>query len=207
MTVGDHQPEEPKRFQRSYELIYEISDRARAMAPAIAGTLRAVVIVLTFPAIILAISAIFPIAGLALIAKGAEGWAQITLFVITAIALLIELLFVHRTRQYMRVVRAPGFVEEVAQLIDIADMSDELLARLRGAGGGGVSIKRLGALWDLWRTPNYFTDRIDSLVLVRSFVPPRINFNIKLAVIQFWAVVIMWGLLIIMLIARLSGAI
>src|SRR5690625_5757112 len=94
MTVGDHQPEEPKRFQRSYELIYEISDRARAMAPAIAGTLRAVVIVLTFPAIILAISAIFPIAGLALIAKGAEGWAQITLFVITAIALLIELLFV-----------------------------------------------------------------------------------------------------------------
>src|SRR5690625_6604357 len=50
---------------------------------------------------------------------------------------------------------------EVAQLIDIADMSDELLARLRGAAGGGVSIKRIGALWDLWRTPNYFTDRID----------------------------------------------
>src|SRR5690625_3688037 len=154
------------------------------MVPGHLRSLTALVKLHNFPAIILAISAIFPIAGLALIAKGAEGWAQITLFVITAIALVIELLFVHRTRQYMRVVRAPRFVEEVAQLIDIADMSDELLARLRGAAGGGVSIKRLGALWDLWRTPNYFTDRIDSLLLVRSFVPPRINFNIKLAVIQ-----------------------
>src|SRR5690625_8043208 len=98
MTVGDHQPEEPKRFQRSYELIYEISDRARAIAPAIAGTLRAVVIVLTFPAIILAISAIFPIAGLSLIPKGAERWAQITLLVITPMAPLDQLRVVDRRR-------------------------------------------------------------------------------------------------------------
>lgn len=207
MTVGDHLPEEPNRFDKTYELIYEVSDRARAMAPAIAGILRAVVVLVTIPAIFFSISVAIPIIGTALIAKAASGFALIALSVVTGVALIIELLFMWRTRAYGRAVKDPRFVDEVAQLIDIADMSDELLERFRGAASGGLGMRRLRALWDVWRTPSYLNDRIDSLRLVRHFVPPRVNFNIKLAVVQFWSTIIMWCVLIIAIIARLSGAI
>lgn len=207
MTVGDHIPEEPNRFHRTYELIHEVSDRARAMAPAIAGILRAVVVLVTIPAIFFSISVAIPIIGTALIAKSASGFALIALWAITVIALVIELLFIWRTRAYGRAIKDPNFVEEVAQLIDIADMSDEVLERLRGVASRGLGMRRLRAIWDVWRTPSYLSDRIDSLRLVRHFVPPRVNLNIKLAVAQFWSTIIMWCVLIIALIARISGAI
>lgn len=214
MTVGDHLPEEPLpeepgRAHKTYELIYEVSDRARALAPAIAGILRATVMLLTIPALFFAVSAAFPIIGTAIIASGASGFALILLTTITVIALIIEVLFIWRTRSYMRSVKDPDFVDEVAQLVDIADLSDEFVNRLQGAASAsnGLGMKRLRSLWDLWRTPSYLNDRIDSLTLVRHFVPPRINLNIKLAVFQFWSTLIMWGVLIIALIARLSGAI
>lgn len=205
MTIGDPIPEEPRRFERTYELIYEVSDRARALAPGIAGIMRGVVVVLTIPAIFLIVSAIFPIAGVGLIAQGASGWVQLLLFVLAAIALIIEILFARLTWQYTRAIRAPEFVPQVAQLVDIADLSDELLDRLRGTANQGRGAKRLQRLWALWRTPSFLTDRIKNLRHVRLFVPPYINFNIRLTVIQFWMVVFMWGLLVITIIARLSG--
>lgn len=205
MTVGDH-PAEPKR-PRSYDLVYEVTDRARAMAPTIAGLLRAVVFLVMVPGFFFAISALFPIIGTALIASGASGFGLFVLIAVVVIALVIEILFTVRLRQYSRAVKNPHFVAEVAQLIDIADMSDEFLGRLRGAAERGIGWRRLRALWELWRTPNYFSDRTESLKLVRQFVPPRVNFNIRLAIAQFWLTIIMWCVLIIAFIARMSGAI
>lgn len=231
MTNGDHVPHEPgdpkdaegqdgaelqkflinqegsEETPRVYELIYDTSDRARALAPGIAASLRAVVILLRIPAIFFAISAALPILGTALIAGRASGFAQFVLFAITGIALAIEVLFIWRTRAYGSAIRQERFVDEVAELIDIADMSDELLDRIRAATGRGLGFQRLRKLWELWRTPNYFTERIGALKLVRNFVPPRINLNIRLAVAQFWSTLIMWFVLVVALIARLTGAI
>src|SRR5690625_3498585 len=110
MTIGDPIPEEPHRFKRTYELIYEVSDRARALAPGIAGIMRGVVLVLTIPAIFLIVSAIFPIVGVGLIAQGASGWVQVLLFVLAAIALVIEILFaqIGRASCRERVLRPGG---------------------------------------------------------------------------------------------------
>ncbi|HLS04357.1 MAG TPA: hypothetical protein VK030_06300 [Actinomycetales bacterium] len=207
MTVGDPLPEEPERSGRVYDLIYEVSDRARAMAPPIATSLRAIVLVLVLPAFLLIIAGFLPILGVGLIARGAEGWAQIILVIMVAIALAIEVLFCVRLRQYWRVVGDPNFTNEVAQLIDIAEMSDDLVGRIQGVVAGETGMKRLRSVWELWRLPNYFSDRIKSLTLVRLFVPPLINRSIQLAIAQFWAVVLMWAALVITVIMRLTGTI
>jgi len=202
--TANHDDDEIEQPQ-IYELIYDVSDRAKSMAPGLSTTLKVIVRILLVPGVLLGIGGIVPLLGFLGVSRGATGWLFAAATVIFILGLVILLLYGWRLRAYSLNVVHPDFEHQVAQLVDFADMSDDFVERIKGATQGGWGWKRIRAVWKLWRSKTYYSDRVDDLHQVRWFVPPRLNIAITIAVLQFWSAAILWGLFIVVGIIRLTS--
>lgn len=202
--TANHDDDEIEQPQ-VYELIYDVSERAKSIAPGLSATLKVVVRVLLVPGVLLGIGGIVPLLGFLGVSRGATGWLFGASIAILVLALVILLLYVWRLRAYSRNVSHPDFEQQVAQLVDFADMSDDFVERIKGVTQGGWGWKRIRAVWKLWRSKTYYSDRVDDLHQVRWFVPPRLNTAITIAVLEFWSAAILWGLFVVVGIIRLTS--
>lgn len=202
--TANHDDDEIEQPQ-VYELIYDVSDRAKSIAPGLSATLKVVVRVLLVPGVLLGIGGIVPLLGFLGVSRGATGWLFGASVAILVFAFVILLLYVWRLRAYSRYVSHPDFEQQVAQLVDFADMSDDFVERIKGVTQGGWGWKRIRAVWKLWRSKTYYSDRVDDLHQVRWFVPPRLNTAITIAVLEFWSAAILWGLFVVVGIIRLTS--
>lgn len=202
--TANHDDDEIEQPQ-IYELIYDVSDRAKSMAPGLSTTLKVIVRILLVPGVLLGLGGIIPLLGFLGVSRGATGWLFGASIAILVLAFVILLLYVWRLRGYSRNVSHSDFEYQVAQLVDFADMSDDFVERIKGVTQGGWGWKRIRAVWKLWRSKTYYSDRVDDLHQVRWFVPPRLNIAITIAVLQFWSAAILWGLFIVVGIIRLTS--
>lgn len=202
--TANHDDDEIEQPQ-VYELIYDVSERAKSIAPGLSATLKVVVRVLLVPGVLLGIGGIVPLLGFLGVSRGATGWLFGASIAILVLAFVILLLYVWRLRAYSRNVSHPDFEQQVAQLVDFADMSDDFVERIKGVTQGGWGWKRIRAVWKLWRSKTYYSDRVDDLHQVRWFVPPRLNTAITIAVLEFWSAAILWGLFVVVGIIRLTS--
>lgn len=191
-------------------LVYRASERATGIARGIAPLLVLVVRVLSIPALLLVLIPAVPLITTWIIAQHVSGTPRIIILVLVGIGAVLTAAFALRVWRYRWAVRErEAFVDEVAQLVDLIELNDELAGRLRAVvqrGGIGV-LRRLYGVWRVARIPDYLSGRVQDLRRARWFVPPDFMATVAFVTAQLWVCALSWAMLVIVGISRLTGAI
>ncbi|QOR69573.1 hypothetical protein IM660_12895 [Ruania alkalisoli] len=186
-----------------------ISRGTRASVGTLAPIVRRAVRILRFPAYAVGLVPVLPVLGIFALAVTGDGWwERIVLVLLAAAGAAVMVLWWIRIHRYVTAVDDPdALTGEFVQLVDLLEMRDEMLNRLKAlAEKGGIRFfRRLRSLWQVVTIPDYLTGRIEDLSRARWFVPPMIGTTVLRATALFWTAIVSWGLVLILLGLRLTG--
>ncbi|UFU07740.1 hypothetical protein [Ruania halotolerans] len=187
-----------------------VSRGTRASVSTLAPMLRRAVRILRFPAYAVGLVPVLPLLGTAVLAATGDGWDRILLLVLAAAGVAVVVLWWIRIHRYVSAVADPeALTEEFVRLVDLLEMRDEVLERLkRLAEKGGLRFfRRLRSLWRVVTIPDYLTERIEGLDRARWFVPPAVATTVVRATALYWTAIISWIAFLLLLALRLAGAV
>ncbi|SEF01191.1 hypothetical protein [Ruania alba] len=185
-----------------------ISRGTRASVGTLAPVLRRAVRILRFPAYAVGLVPVLPLLGTAVVAATGDGWERIVLLLLVAAGVAVVVLWWIRIHRYVSAVDDPdALTAEFVQLVDLLEMRDEVLDRLKNLAekGGLRFFRRLRSLWRVVTIPDYLTGRIEDLGRARWFVPPAVGTTVLRATALLWTAIVSWLVFLLVLGLRLSG--
>ncbi|UFU02047.1 hypothetical protein LQF12_11050 [Ruania suaedae] len=185
-----------------------LSRSTRASVGTLAPIVRRAVRILRFPAYAVGLVPVLPLLATIALAATGDGWERIVLILLAAAGIAIVVLWCIRIHRYVSAVADTGaLTDEFVRLVDLLEMRDEVLDRLKNLAekGGLRFFRRLRSLWRVVTIPDYLTGRIEELNRARWFVPPMVATTALRATALFWTAIVSWLLCLVLLGLRLTG--